>query len=223
VLIACWSPKGGTGTTVVTAALACRLSAPGHRGSGGGALAVDLAGDLPAALGLAEVDGAGVAEWLAAAPDVAADGLARLERPVTAGLGLVGRGRGALLAGPADALAGLLAADPRPVVADCGVLRPDDPAGAATVLAAGATRSLVVLRACFLSLRRALDAPVRPSGVVLMVEEGRALDVDDVEAALGVPVVARVRVTEAVARAVDAGLLAHRLPRTLDRDLRRAA
>jgi len=218
MLIACWSPKGGTGTTVVTAALACRL-ATGHRG----ALAVDLAGDLPAAFGLAEVDGAGVADWLAAAPDVAADGLARLERPVTSTLGLVGRGRGPLPAGPADALAGLLAADPRPVVADCGVVRPDDPAGAAAVLAAGATRSLVVLRACFLGLRRALDAPVRASGVVLVVDEGRAFDVDDVEAALQVPVVARVRVTEAVARAVDAGLLAHRLPRTLDRDLRRAA
>lgn len=218
MLIACWSPKGGSGTTVVTAALACRLGV-----AAGGALAVDLAGDLPAALGVADGGGAGIADWLAAAPEVAADGLARLERRVTPSLGLIARGRGTLAGGSADALAGLLAADPRPVVADCGVLRPDDPVGAPAILAAGATRSLVVLRACFLGLRRALDAPVRPSGVVLVVEEGRALDAADVESTLDVPVVARVRVTEAVARAVDAGLLARRLPRTLDRDLRRAA
>ena len=37
------------------------------------------------------------------------------------------------------------------------------------------------------------------------------------------PVAARVRVTDTVARAVDAGLLASHLPRTLVRDLRHAA
>ena len=49
MLITCWSSKGGSGTTVVAAALAHLLAAEAD-----GALLVDLGGDLPAALGLPE-------------------------------------------------------------------------------------------------------------------------------------------------------------------------
>lgn len=219
MLIACWSTKGGAGTTVVAASLALLLA----RTSPAGAAIVDLGGDVPAALGITAPDGAGVADWLAAAPEVPADGLARLEAPVGERLGVVHRGRGPLGSGAAaESLTALLAADPRPVVADCGRL---DQVGsdAAVALAAGAGRSLLVLRSCFLALRRARAAPVRPSGVVLVAEDGRAIGPADVEDTLGVPVVSRVRVTDAVARAVDAGLLASHLPRSLARDLRHAA
>jgi hypothetical protein len=54
-------------------------------------------------------------------------------------------------------------------------------------------------------------------------EPGRALTRRDVEEVLGVPVRAEVDVDPAVARAVDAGLLASRLPRALERGLRNAA
>ncbi len=87
-------------------------------------------------------------------------------------------------------------------------------------LAAGAEVSLLVLRPCYLALRRALAAPVRPSGVVLVTESGRALGRRDVEEVLGVPVRAQVPVEESVARAVDAGMLARRVPRSLERALR---
>jgi hypothetical protein len=56
-----------------------------------------------------------------------------------------------------------------------------------------------------------------------VAEEGRALTPSDVEDVLGAPVRAAVSVTAQVARAVDAGLLASRLPRTLERELRHAA
>jgi hypothetical protein len=219
VLVACWSTKGGAGTTVVAAALAVLAA----RSAAGGAVLVDLAGDVPAALGLPPADApAGVADWLAAAPDVPPDGLGRLEVPVQAGLSLVPQGRGPLPPAAGDLLASLLAGDPRPVVVDCG--RIDVPSGqAAAAVAAGAGRSLLVLRACYLGLRRAAAAPVHPSGVVLVAEEGRAITAADVEAAIGAPVVARVRVTDTVARAVDSGLLASHLPRSLARDLRHAA
>jgi hypothetical protein len=92
-----------------------------------------------------------------------------------------------------------------------------------SAVAANADHSLLVLRPCFLALRRAMRAPIRPTGVVLVVEEGRALTTPDVEDVLGVPVQAAVSVTAQVARAVDAGLLASRLPRTLERELRHAA
>ena len=135
-------------------------------------LIADLAGDLPAVLGVPEPDGPGLAGWLGAGPGVPADALARLERRVGPGVGLLARGSGRLAADRADVLAGLLAADPRPVVADCGRLEPD---GAPAVIAGAATRSLLVTRPCFLALRRAAQAPIVPSGVVLISESGRAL------------------------------------------------
>lgn len=215
MLIACWSSKGGSGTTVVAASLALLLS----RRSPEGALLVDLAGDAPAALGLPEPVGPGLAGWLAAGPTVPADALGRLETVAAPGLALLPRGTGTLRADRADALAALLAGDARPVIVDCGA----DPSGASLTLAAGATRSVLVTRACFLSLRRALSAPLRPSEVVLLTEPGRSLTRLDVEECLGAPVVAEVTVDPAVARAVDAGLLSARLPRGLARELGRAA
>nr|MBA3268215.1 hypothetical protein [Acidimicrobiia bacterium] len=55
MLIACWSPKGGSGTTVVATALGLILA-----GSEGSSLLVDLAGDVPATLGLPEPAGPGL-------------------------------------------------------------------------------------------------------------------------------------------------------------------
>lgn len=214
MILACWSSKGGSGTTVVAASLALLLSR-----RGGAAVLADLAGDAPAALGMAEPVGPGLAGWLSAAAEVPPDALARLEVPAQGGLSLLPRGQGPLAGDRADVLAALLTADPRPVVVDCGA----DPSGAARTLAAGATRSILVTRACFLSLRRALTAPIRPSEVVLLTEPGRSLTRLDVEDCIGAPVVAEVAVDPTVARAVDAGLLATRLPRGLARELGRAA
>jgi hypothetical protein len=229
MLISCWSLKGGSGTTVVAVALACLL---GRRHTGG-ALLVDLAGDLPAALGWSEragPTGAGVAEWLAAGSTVAPDGWSRLEVRVSPDLSLVPRGLGPLAGGPrAEVLAGILATGERPVVVDCGVLgapQPRSGAGelhAGHVLAATATSSLLVTRACYLSLRRCAALPLRPSGVVLVHETARALRGADVEAAVGAPVVAAVPYDAAVARAVDRGDLVRAMPRSLARALREAA
>jgi hypothetical protein len=223
VLACCWSSKGGSGTTVVAAALAVVLS----RSAAAGALIVDLAGDVPAVLGLAdEPGGAGVADWLAGGEGVPADGLARVEVAVHPSLALLPRGQGMVTASRGVALAAVLAADPRSVVVDGGWVGTGAPEGRTELvaaLAANADTSLLVLRPCFLALRRAAQAPIRPTGVVLVVEEGRALTPRDVEDVLGVPVQAAVSVTAQVARAVDAGLLASRLPRTLERELRHAA
>ena len=221
MLISCWSAKGGAGTTVVVAALGVLLARAGPAG----AAVADLAGDLPAALGLPDPGGPGLAGWLTAGAEVPADGLGRLEVPVRPGLALLPRGSGPLPPARADVLCSLLHADPRPVVTDCGLLSAAGPGDGdvAVAVAAHATHSLLVLRPCFLALRRAVAAPIRPSGVVLVAEESRSITPADIEEALGVPVKARVRVTPQVARAVDAGLLAARLPRSLERDLRDAA
>lgn len=222
MLLACWSPKGGAGTTVVAAALGLVLA----RASDGGVLFADLAGDLPVALGVPVPSGPGLTHWLAAAPDVPADAMGRIEVPVAPGTALVHRGEGPFEPGDGGAalLAAVLAAERRPVVVDCGRLDGNGGADGETAAAVvgAASRSLLVLRPCFLGMRRALDAPSRPDGVVLVGEPGRTLSAADVESSLGVPVVARIRVTDQVARSVDAGLLAADLPRTLAEDVRRA-
>jgi hypothetical protein len=223
VFAACWSVKGGSGTTVFAAALGLVLA----RRHDEGALLVDLCGDLPAVLGLPEPSGPGLAGWFAAGAGVPADGLARLEVPVGVGVSLLPRGEGPLQ--PADragALLGSLGQDPRSVVIDCGVPRwyapADAPEGVPGRVVTGVPESLLVTRSCYLALRRLVAAPVRPTGVVLVTEAGRALGRRDVEQVIGVDVVAEIPVDPAVARAVDAGLLAGRLPASLIRALRSA-
>ena len=215
MLVACWSAKGGSGTTVVAAGLAAVLA----RASSSGAVLADLAGDVPAVLGLPEPDGPGLAEWLAAGAGVPPDALRRLE-VAAGGLAVIPRGSALPDApGRGEVLAALLAADARPCVVDCG----SAPSGARLAVAAAAAHSLLVLRPCYLALRRAVASPIRPSGVILVDEAGRSIGRRDVESALGVPVRAVVAHDARIARAVDAGLLAGRLPGLLQRPLRHVA
>ncbi|MBI2706262.1 MAG: hypothetical protein HYX32_13355 [Actinobacteria bacterium] len=259
MFIACWSAKGGSGTTVVAAGLglilsdATRARGASSRSKGragqpprpvaqalpdleeGDALLVDLGGDLPAVLGLPEPNGPGIADWLAAGRDVPADGLARIEIAAAPGLSIVPRGSGPLSQPPrAEMLAGLLAADGRHVIVDCGRLDApgeldrgpnahDEAAEVVRTVVSSASQSLLVTRSCYLSLRRYLRLSVQPSGIVLLTERGRSLSALDVEEVCNAPVVAEVALDLAVARAVDSGLLSQRVPRGLARALLRAA
>ena len=212
MLVACWSVKGGSGTTVVSAALALSVAAAGHD-----ALIADLAGDLPAALGLAEPDGPGLADWLGAGPDVPRDALGRLEVDAGPHLTLLPSG-GPMPDAPGrgEELAAVLATDSRVVVAACG----SAPSTTALAVAAGAGLSLLVVRPCYLALRRALKAPLEASAVVLVGEPQRSLQQADVEDVLGLEVRAAIPWRPVVATAVDAGLLGRRLPPPLERALR---
>ena len=206
----CWSVKGGSGTTVVATTLAL-LSARLRP-----TLLVDLAGDCAVALGASEPQGPGVAEWLRS-PNADAAALGRLAAPVGEQLALVPRGQAPI---GSDERWGDLAealGHHAPVVVDAGTGEPP------AALVNGDVQSLLVIRPCFLALRRAAQVSRAPTGVVLVSEPGRALRARDVEHALGVGVVAEVDVDPAVARAVDAGLLLARLPRPLAHQLRGAA
>lgn len=207
MLVACWSAKGGSGTTVVAAALALQLA----RYDANGAVLADLAGDAPAVLGVPEPASPGLAGWLSAGADVPADALARIEVEAAPGLGLLPRGSGHLDADRAGVLATLLDRSPRPAVVDCG--RVGEPAVAAVV--AQARQSLLVTRPCYVALRRASQSPLRPTGIVVLNEPGRVLSADDIAGVVEAPVVATLEADPAVARLVDAGLLAGRLPRSL--------
>ena len=205
VLIAGWSSKGGSGTTVVCAGLAVLLS------SGAAECTIaDLAGltgDLPLVLGL------GTPGRVGAAPITVRPGLEVLPQDCDV---LRNDEPGAVV----ERLTARAAT--RSVVADCGLITAGE-SGPGLEVAAAADVSLLVLRPCYLALRRAVDAPIRPSGVVLVTETGRTIGREDVEDVLGVPVRAVVRWSKDVARSVDAGLLVHALPNELQRSLRRAA
>jgi hypothetical protein len=207
-MIIVWSVKGGSGATVAACSLALRRSTLPT-------LLVDLAGDAPAALGLAEPNGPGVGDWLRS-PGAGADELRRLAVAVNDHALLLPVGRLPSPDADWERLAAALAG-PHGVIVDAGTGEPP------TALADAASASLLVTRACFLALRRAARATVRPTGVVLVDEPGRALGATDVERTVGAPVVATLRWDPAVARAVDAGLLASRLPHSLSTPLRRVA
>ena len=208
-MIICWAAKGGSGTTVVACALAL--------GSGHGrpATLIDLSGDSATALGLAEPTGPGVTDWLVS-PTAGPKDLARLAVAVRDDVRLIPKGS----AHPPDDQWSRLAsalATPALVVVDAGTGCPP------RQLHDAAEHSLLITRPCFIALRRAQQLDIRPTGIVLVDEPGRALTSSDIERALGVPVVAEVRLAPAVARAVDAGLLSTRLPRSLILSLRTAA
>ncbi|HEX4979917.1 MAG TPA: cellulose synthase operon protein YhjQ/BcsQ [Acidimicrobiales bacterium] len=220
MVLVCWSVKGGSGTTVVAGALALLAA----RREDAPVVLVDLGGDAAAALGLASA-GPGVSDWLVAGDEVGADALCRLEVEVRDGLTLLPFGEAGLRPrGPVPAArlhAGLrsLGADGRIVVVDAGVPRGDDVAAAAVAVA---STSLLVVRPCYLALRRAVASDLRPDQVIVVDEPDRALGPSDVEDALGVEVRAVVPCRAEIARAVDAGLLAGRIPRSLASSLRRA-
>jgi hypothetical protein len=223
-------------------AAACAVVLAGDRG----ARLVDLDGDQPAVLGLApdgrEANGRGpwahesnghsnghpnghrgprgVRDWLAVGPQAPADALGRLAVEAAPGLVLLPRGGAEpTTSGESGAALGVVLRDAGlAVVADCG--RADDPAARALVEVSDF--SVIVIRPCYLALRRAAtDELVQTaSGIVIVEEPGRALGAREVADVLGVPVLATVPVRAGIARVVDAGVLVARLPDGLARPIR---
>lgn len=228
VIITCWSVKGGAGVSVVSAALGT-LSVDRHPS----VLLVDLGGDLPAVLGIAEPNCPGVLDWCASkAP---ADALDRLIVEVTPGLELLSRGDGEPTLGPErfQQLVHFLNGRADVVVVDAGAPLDGSPPDllehperhgpvALGELFRREGTSLFVTRACYLSLRRAARVGIDADGVVVLTEPGRALDPGDVAAVVGIPLLGVVEADPAVARAIDAGTLVRRVPVSLRRGLRHA-
>lgn len=210
MLCAVWSPKGGSGTSVVAAALALRLARLTPT------VLVDLAGDQPALLDVS-VAAPGISDWSAGGANGAIE---QLGNEVGSGLTLIARGSpdGALPASGADHLAH--ACTGKTVVVDAGTC--------ATPMAqrfVRQARSVVVLQPCYLALHRLTrdrDQPVIDLLAVVRSPE-RALSVRDVEVALGQSATAVVPHHPTIARSVDAGMLAHRVPDLLDRAIRQLA
>lgn len=195
----CWSVKGGSGTSVVACALAVVLGR--ERGIG---TIVDSSGDAPAILGIPEPAGLGINDWLQQRGGDRMN-IDALRQRCTDSVDLIPRG--SAHATDWGALVGEV--DPSTTVCDFGTHRPPDS------IVDDARADLLVVRACYLALRRAARLERPPTGVVLIEEPGRALVARDVEVVVRAPVVARVPFDERIARTVDAGLLSTRMPDAL--------
>ncbi len=198
------------------------------RGRGGAARTrtrgiADLTGDVPAVLGVAHDPEPGLHDWLRAGVEAPTDALDHLAVDVERQLAMLPAGRPGLDGAAPEAGAALavaLGASSRPVLCDLG--RAEHPALVA--LAEIADVNILVVRGCYLALRRAIHHELleHTSHAILVDEHGRSLGARDVEDVLGLPVATVIAARGAVARAVDAGTLAVRMPDALARPLRHA-
>ena len=123
VLFALWSPKGGSGTSVLAAG--CTLVA--SRCSTGGLVRLaDLRGDQPAIFGLGAEPPTGLTDWLAVGPAAPTEALDRFAVEVGPGVVLLPTGAAAsplapLAAAEAGAALAVALRDSAPLcIADCG-------------------------------------------------------------------------------------------------------
>ncbi len=218
----CYAAKGGSGTTLVACVRALDSVGP--------ALLVDLDGDIPAMLGLAEPDRPGVVDWLASdAPIAHLDDLLVDVTPNCALLPASQHDTASTVAlapdvaperwdGLIDWLAEWTADSGGSVVVDAGTRR------LPATFVEQCPRRWLVTRAGYLALRRAGRLPGQPTGVVLVDEPGHPLGPRDIETSTRAPIVATVDWDPRVNRSIDAGLLlGGRLPRSLHKSLARAA
>ncbi len=213
----CYAAKGGSGTTVVACTRAIDSVGP--------VLLVDLDGDIPAMLGLAEPDRPGVADWLASDAPIAH--LDDLLVDVTPNCSLLPASHTTTTVtvdvperwdGLIDWLTEWGVDSGGSVVIDAGTRR------LPTSFIEQCPQRWLVTRACYLALRRAGRLAVTPTGVVLVDEPGHPLGPRDVERSARAPIVATLDWDIRVTRSVDAGLLlGGRLPRSLHRALARVA
>jgi hypothetical protein len=203
------SPKGGNGTTVTAAAYALLSSLRGQR-----TVLIDLCGDQPATVGMAEPQGPGVNDWLSEHYHGDSAALLAMGNEAIPNLLVVHCGSQFIHGEPRwAALADAISTLPYTVVVDAGVGR------LPTVLHDAATKVITVSRPCYLTLRRATHLP-RPVHAYVLEEPGRALTTNDVVHVLGATLEARIPYEPAIARAVDAGLFPSRVEQLLGRHIK---
>ena len=197
--------KGGQGVTTIAAALATLTAQAQHR-----TLLIDTGHDLAAVLGINEPDTPGLGNYLTPTNHIT---LADITTTITDHLDLINLGDTnptfdtstyGLITGALDHY-------------DTVII---DTSPAAHRWTRHADHTLLVTRPCYLALRHATGKVPRPDHLVVITEPGRALNTADIEAVTGTPVTATIPHDTAIARAIDAGLLTTRLPRTLTRALR---
>lgn len=208
-----WSAKAGSGCSVTAAALALRMSKQFKTHL------IDLGGDQSAILGLAHTPSQGAADWFAAGREAPPDALAEFAVGVTPRMALIPYGKTQSLRGnPVDAelarnFYSALTDLKSELIIDVGT---PDTAIKRAVSELGDVRVLV-LRNCYLHVRRAADHPLlaRTAGFIVVRELGRQLDTKTISGALGIPLLGEVLAHSRIAQVVDSGTLVRRQPKFL--------
>lgn len=213
-----WSfcaPKSGLGTSVVTAAVALESARRART------VVIDFGGDLAHIFGVDADAKPGVHDWLAASDDVGAESLEHLTLDVAENLALMPMGGtrpSSIAPERAVHLVEAMNSFGEIAIADTGAFTEmTDPRA---LICASGDRTTCVLRACYLAMRRFSKLPVVVDDVAEIQEPGRALSTLDIEAVVDMPVAARIPLAPSISRAVDAGLLSSRMPRSLRRNVR---
>ena len=188
-----WAAKGGSGTTVTTAAAA--IHEPHD------VVIVDLVGDMTDVLATPWPT-VGLDDWLLGEPANDLDELLIDIDPTTRllptrsriDLDQVSRERVDILARWMDQTDSI-------VLVDAGTGPPPE------ALIEIADRNLIVTRPCYLGLMKGVRTGQQPDGIVLINEPSRSLNSSSVERSLSAPIVATIDAHPSIARAVDAGLL----------------
>ena len=199
-----YSHKGGQGVTSIAAATATLITDRHHH-----TLLIDTGHDAAAVLGEREPSGPGLTDYLADTTITLAD----ITTSVTEGFDLIHVGDEPRLFDTSTyglVTGGLDHYDH--VIID---IAPD-----AHQWTRHANISVLVTRPCYLALRHATGHTRRPDHVVVVNEPGRTLNFADIAAVTGTPVTAATCYDPIIARAIDAGILATRIPRSLARDLK---
>lgn len=204
-ITAVYATKGGQGVTTTAATLAILTARAGRR-----TLLVDTTGDLAAILNItSDRTEPGLAEYLEPASHIT---LNTITTNITDSLDIIHRGNGPITY--STHTYGLLTNGLGQY--DHVIIDTTDQDYAWTL---PVNHRVLVTRPCYLALRRAPFAPP-PTAIVVINEPGRALNPNDIEAVIGIPVTATVPYTPTISRTIDAGLLNSRLPRELTRALR---
>lgn len=190
--------KGGQGATTVVAALAVTAARKGRR-----IIVIDAGGDVASILNRPHVEAADdLAAGLTAACPV--DGVELVHLPADRIDSNTVRGTSELVA------------DGATIIIDAGtdpsMVHPFDDVRPRP-------QRVLVVRSCYLAVRRAAAVPYTPDHVVLIRERLQSLTATDIERALALPVTT-VDHDPILARAIDAGLLVTHAHRWLGRPLR---
>ena len=216
MLVVCWSPKGGSGTSVVTTGLAIVASrSTTEHNNEARTVIVDLAGDIPAILGI-EDPLIGISEWIA---DPTVFDRRTLIVDLETGLSVLPRGRASLPESRSGAWSRLavelstMSNSDSTIVVDAG--RGPIPRELESI----ADHEYVVVRPCYLALRRAKLIDHSSDAVIIVTEPDRALKQADVARVLGLPIAATLDISADIARRVDAGIITSRPSTELTRAL----
>jgi len=188
-----WAAKGGSGTTVTTAAAALHEIRV--------VVIVDLRGDMTDVLATPWPT-VGLSDWLLGEPAHPIDDLVVDIDPTTRLLPTRTPIDLDQVSGERVAILHRWMRDTSAIVlVDAGTGPP------AEALLEIADRNLIVTRPCYLALMKGVRSGLKPDGVVLVNEPKRSLNASSVEHCLSAPIVATIDVHPSVARSVDAGLL----------------